>query len=332
MNRVSLNNIWNSEKEMYNHWGNYVMDTIKNKLRLKILDRSLDKFFIIEPSLRLKSNDSLCAKALTRDKQYTHPYTEIEDKVGVRFVVLTLSDIKIICKSIEDKSLWSYSKDKDFLNEQLLKPNVFQYQSIHYVVKNHCECKINNHLIRQLTPCEIQIKTILQHACSELTHDTIYKPKSFNSNQKIKRKCAQTASLLELSDEIFDSIITPFNSFNAKMISITNELSILYNLIVKNQPSLTNLNTYIIDSYSKFISSKFLVSDIKLFFETKYYIGNKIAERAVSSILFAQPCILLIYYLVDSYPNKIPSNWPLLINELEPIYNDLGKQFPSQLN
>src|SRR3546814_12228521 len=32
------------------------------------------------------------------------------------------------------------------------------------------------------TPCEVQLRTLLQHAHSQLTHDTIYKPKTIASS------------------------------------------------------------------------------------------------------------------------------------------------------
>nr|WP_249804714.1 MULTISPECIES: hypothetical protein [unclassified Bradyrhizobium] len=55
-------------------------------------------------------------------------------------------------------------------------PYEFRYQSVHYIVRSRGDQKLDGQNITAGTPCEVQIRTLLQHAHSELTHDTIYKP------------------------------------------------------------------------------------------------------------------------------------------------------------
>ncbi|RWP54341.1 MAG: hypothetical protein EOR07_34055 [Mesorhizobium sp.] len=43
------------------------------------------------------------------------------------------------------------------------------------MVRSKDELTFDGETIAAGTPCEIQVRTILQHAYSQLTHDTIYK-------------------------------------------------------------------------------------------------------------------------------------------------------------
>ncbi|ELI8221658.1 (p)ppGpp synthetase, partial [Yersinia enterocolitica] len=187
------------EKDIYSSWGKLVLQNIQNKLK----ENEMESILKIEPSYRMKDISSLIEKAFYRSKNYKNPYEDITDKVGVRFVVLLTDDIPIIKKIIEDCSQWEYSDDRDFIKEKEDKPYLFDYQSVHYVVKNLEPISIGEKiLIPTGTPCEIQVRTLLQHAYAEVSHDSVYKCKAKPSSD-IKRRMARTIALMESTDELF---------------------------------------------------------------------------------------------------------------------------------
>jgi putative GTP pyrophosphokinase len=76
---------YEQEKPLYNLYGKYLKETILKKAKSSGFD---DHNFIIEPSYRTKDNDSIITKAFYRNKNYSDPYNDITDKVGLRFVLL----------------------------------------------------------------------------------------------------------------------------------------------------------------------------------------------------------------------------------------------------
>ena len=74
---------------------------------------------------RLKDDYKLIEKAFYRNKTYTDPYTDITDKVGTRFVVLLGRDINLVSRSVMEITDWSWTKDRDFEEEQSGNPVVF---------------------------------------------------------------------------------------------------------------------------------------------------------------------------------------------------------------
>ena len=64
----------------------------------------LELFLKLPVVPRVKDQDSILHKAFYRGKNYENPFEEIEDKVGLRFVVLLSEDIRIIESAVKDSS------------------------------------------------------------------------------------------------------------------------------------------------------------------------------------------------------------------------------------
>ena len=158
--------------KIYESWGKYVLETIRDEAK----DQGIKLRF--PPSVRVKEIESFLEKALYRKKNYKDPFNEIEDKVGVRFYVLLEKEINKISSIIEKCDIWNYSKDRDYFQEMIESPVDFNYKSVHYVLKNKNELFYNDIIIPQNTVCDIQIRTLLQHAHCELMYDTVYKSKT----------------------------------------------------------------------------------------------------------------------------------------------------------
>ena len=77
-----------------------------------------------------KLQTSLVQKAFHRHKGYKDPYDEIEDKVGLRFVVLLSEDIRVIEEDILACPHWDATKARDFEEEREAKPYEFRLSVI----------------------------------------------------------------------------------------------------------------------------------------------------------------------------------------------------------
>lgn len=311
-------------KPSLNQWGNYVGDNILNKLKEKGINT--EHFLKIPPIVRIKDNVSILEKAFYRKKNYLNPINDITDKVGIRFVVLLLEDINIIKEIIEKSNKWISSKDRDFEKEREEKPTFFDYQSIHYVVTNNETKNVNNISIESGMTCEIQIRTLLQHAYSELTHDTVYKPKQ-TVEPNIQRLIARSMAMIETTDGIFKEVNeVMINGSNLKSNNLLPMIRQKYTEI-KNPEDNKRIQDLLIDSYSDLIQqidSKELEEFINKYFS---FIKEQIDTRYSSKLLFRQSIIILLYYMVKMYPTQVEMNWPLTDDLIKPIYTDLGIRF-----
>ena len=181
---------WEAEQPHYDAWGRFIVQTVVNGLSSQV--KAPDLFLRLPVKHRLKDSKSLIQKALYRGKCYANPYDDIEDKVGARFVVLTSDEIPTVEKVITDfgDKFWFWEKARDFAEEREHKPWEFGYQSVHYVVRAKAGVVFDGISVPLDIPCEIQVRTLLQHAFSEVTHDTIYKP-SVKSTPEMMRAAAK---------------------------------------------------------------------------------------------------------------------------------------------
>ncbi|MFI0377863.1 MAG: GTP pyrophosphokinase family protein [Candidatus Thiodiazotropha sp.] len=172
MNEAEFIKQWELDKPAYRAWGEYIVEIISQELESS--GKDLDVFFKIPAKYRLKEDSSLVDKAFYRPgKDYSDPYNQIEDKVGVRFVVLLLDDIQEICNAVQGSNSWNFDACKNFNEDKEKNPLLFTYQSVHYILRPKEEMDVGGVTIPISTPCEVQVRTLLQHAHAELTHDAI---------------------------------------------------------------------------------------------------------------------------------------------------------------
>lgn len=312
---------------MYEAWGGAVVDSIVKGLNGNLSPISADIFLRIPPKARLKADVSIVEKAFYR-KNYDDPYNQITDKVGVRFVVLLNSDLKMIAKVIEECDLWTASKDRDFEDEQNENPIQFDYAAIHYVAY----CKGNRTIagtdVRDGTPCEVQVKTILQHAYSELTHDTIYKPR-VDATPAMKRAAAKSMALIEATNDYFEDVTEQVSAVTLPERAATAALTPLYQQAVHMDPQTSRVEGLLLDAF-KIEDPKHFASEVAKMLEKSNFIGGRVAERAKTKLLFRQPSILAAYYLAQYQGADLKARWPLTEDELKPIFVDLGLAFEGQ--
>jgi len=315
---------YESEMGCYQAWGEYVCDHILAELEKQSIDPQC--FLKIYPVIpRVKDIQSYLDKAHSPQKKYTDPDKQITDKVGIRFVVLTENDIESIKIIIEKWTSVSYSNDNDYEITARERPEYFSYKSVHYVVRNNLELKHNGQIIQPNTPCEIQIRTLLQHAWAEVSHNEIYKKKE-DIDPAIKRKMARSVAFIEATDEVFLEVHSLINNeediFNKYIQNLQKFINYTQEYIF-----LKNINKTIYNAYSKQISDEGITSEVVINFmkEDNYkFLIKKIQNGRSNSLLYQQPILGLIYYLINKKPEKTRALWPLTEDELSPLYNDLG--------
>ncbi|MFM9879765.1 MAG: GTP pyrophosphokinase family protein [Burkholderiaceae bacterium] len=317
---------WTAEKGIYAAWGDVIAKQVLEGLRA--LDSTIDPevFVKIPPRPRLKGDDSLLGKAFHRSKAYADPYAEIEDKIGVRFVVLLASDVLTLQSVIEGGQLWNWSLDKDYEQDRAQRPLEFAYQSKHYVLRAKQNLTYSGVTIPSQTPCEVQLRTLLQHAHSELTHDNIYKAQSGTLvTSTVHRTVAKSMALIEAVDDFFELAIQQLGDATAAERAAMKSLSQLFERFVGLAPGSDKSNAIVLHAFRQQIAPN-LHSQIEAMLKAKPFILDKIKARYGSIHAFRQPWILFAYLQVDSQPNQTQKNWPLTPSEISMVYTDLGSR------
>lgn len=309
--------LYESEKDMYASWGEVVSEYIINELVSK--KYSLDEIIKIPVKPRVKDTGSLVEKAFVR-KSYKNPYIDITDKVGVRFVVLIESHIKLIKAIIESSPVWTFSEDVDYKKQQEEKPELFTYQSVHYIVKAINDIEHNGHTIKKDTPCEIQVRTLEQHAYAEISHDTVYK-KGGKINIEIKRYLARSMALNEATDDLFERVYALIEKEKERYKLFTELFKRYYDFLQSSD----KLNKSIFDSLEPIIDKHNINPDmVEEFINDRKFIRDRIIEKESRYLIYKEPVIFLIYYLAKKHSYELSENWELTDDLLMPVFSDLG--------
>lgn len=329
MTEAEFLNRWHAEQSVYAAWGNFVRRRVE--LRLKARDATLDlDYFIKVPARpRIKTDDSLLGKAFHRGKKYVDPYAQIEDKVGVRFVVLLSSDIKRISEVIEQEPAWAASLDRDFETERENRPLEFAYQSKHYVLRASEPTQHEGILIPQGIPCEVQLRTLLQHAHSELTHGPIYKPSSdMLISGRTQRTVAKSMALIEAADDFFELVVQDLQQASEEERYALAVLKTLYEREVGLLPHVDKTSGLVLNAFKGSLGRD-LPERIEALLSRYPFVVDRIKERFTRQYSYRQPWILLAYLLASQKPAELKERWPIGMAVLEPVYTDLGRQFTS---
>ncbi|MER1968344.1 RelA/SpoT domain-containing protein [Castellaniella sp. GW247-6E4] len=328
MNESDVRTLWEQEKRLYEAWGNFVREKINEVLTQAVAPVDLAYFLKIPATPRIKTVGSLIDKALHRGKKYKDPYRDITDKVGIRYVVLLVSQIETVCEAIrrEDyQSFWTFSKDKDFEAEREARPLEFVYQSVHYVLTSKPGLTFEGITLPAGLACEVQIRTLLQHAHSELTHDTLYKPKAA-ARPAVHRTVAKSMALIEATDEFFEEAMQKLRAEGKAQNQVLEILSAIYKRGVGGEPGREPSNALITDALTEILPTD-LQQKIDAFYAEKGYIFDRIRKHRETSHLFSQPAILLAYFLAECTPARLKAAWPLESTELETAFSDLGRSY-----
>jgi ppGpp synthetase/RelA/SpoT-type nucleotidyltranferase len=165
---------------------------------------------------RAKSLSSFAEKALRKRSEFADPIRQFTDLCGARVITTTLDELGQVCRFIEEhfKVDWPNSLDAS----ERLGLSEFGYRSIHRIVQfkpgvfpsREIDLPIPDDILG--LKAEIQVRTLLQHAHADFTHDRCYKG-AFEIPGKWTREIAGVAALLEEADKSFARVVAALQAY-----------------------------------------------------------------------------------------------------------------------
>lgn len=270
---------------------------------------------------RIKDTDSFIQKALYRNKNYENPIMDITDKVGTRLVLLSISDVKSVSEIINTDTNWIViEQSQDIGNIRLQNPEVFTYQSNHFIVKPKDDygTKINLDLLT----CEIQVRTLMEHAYAETSHATVYKHHS-EDNPALLRLLATLMAFFETADDKIQDI---FKMAGKDVKQIVSELLISEYISFVNNFKESKYDAEM--SFALFDVLKNHMEEINKELP-KFIVDNRediemILDNEKGKTIFSQPIFILIYFALNKWRQTTIENWPYTYDSLTDILISMG--------
>lgn len=152
---------------------------------------------------RVKERSHLAEKLSRFGKDYA-TLSDVTDVVGVRVISHFEDEVDRIAEVVQREFL--VDPDKSIDKRKALDPDRFGYISLHFI----CSMRRDRAALAEYREfagvcCEIQIRSILQHAWAEIEHDLGYKVGA-PIPAPIRRRFSRLAGLLEIGDSEFTLI------------------------------------------------------------------------------------------------------------------------------
>ena len=199
---------------------------------------------------RLKSRESLAEKIDRKQGKYTH-ISDITDIVGVRIITYYSEDVDKIAEIIERE--FDVDTENSIDKRESLEPDRFGYCSVHYVVKmSPNRLVLPEYKAFEGMKCEIQIRSVLQHAWAEIEHDIGYKSE-ITVPKEMRRSFSRIAGLLEIADKEFNQIRQELAEYKNNVQTqiqdedfLNRELdAIILQVMIKSNEKILSINAYI---------------------------------------------------------------------------------------
>lgn len=315
---------YNRLKPLLSEWGNFV----DIKLLEFLYNNNFDLNRIqIKPKHRIKEDKSLISRAFYRDVNSSDPLKKIEDKVGTRIVVTTIDDVLKIREIITSETqFWSVRESRG-IEKHLNKPKEFDYQSLHLNLLPTNQADGFREMPkkeREYYICELQVRTLLQHAFAEVAHDTIYKG-AFGADSQLVRILSRGMALMEATDEYFcrayeimEKEETYERTFLDKLIAISNDKLEVAPFQSRELDSVLTRNIFDV-----FEIRNISINDVERTVITNKSLIEKTLNKT-QSYLRSQPIIILIIHLIISNTYLIKERWYLEEEIIKDLFFKLG--------
>lgn len=186
-------------QESHNIYQNFASE-VEHQLKRILSEESISYNAI---TYRLKDEDSLSGKIDRKGDKYSC-LEDLTDIAGVRVITYYSDDVDKVADIVEKE--FSVDRENSIDKREALEPDRFGYCSVHYVVEMSQErLKLREYQSFAGLKCEIQIRSVLQHAWVEIEHDLGYKNPVALPKQ-IRRNFSRLAGLLEIADKEFGEI------------------------------------------------------------------------------------------------------------------------------
>lgn len=165
-------------------------------------------------SYRVKEKESYLNKC--KNEKYTDPIKQITDVSGIRIIAYTNQDVSSICNILQDEFKIDESNSEN--KAEKLETDKVGYLSVHYILQlSEKRLELSEYKIYKNLKCEVQVRTLLQHAWAEIEHDRNYKFAGVLPKE-IKRRFYLIAGVLEMMDSEFDRLSKDIDEYakNAK--------------------------------------------------------------------------------------------------------------------
>lgn len=172
---------------------------------------------------RPKSIASFAEKIQRKKAEFNDPIHQFTDLCGARVITHTRSQVEAVCGFV--KTHFEIDWDNSVDVTERLKPTEFGYRSVHYIISFKPGVfptrDVNVMPTKDVFPdkecpmkAEIQIRTILEHAWADISHDLSYKS-AFKVPEKWQREMARASAILESCDSEFGRIQTGLERYAA---------------------------------------------------------------------------------------------------------------------
>lgn len=303
-------------------WGRFVVATVSRLVKEDVGADRFNALLKVPPGSRVKDKSSALEKVVR--KNYDDPLDQMTDLVGARFVVLLRKDIEIVENVVIHYSGWVRSKDRNPEDERDAEPSTFDYQSVHYVLRNNQERELEGVTVPAGLPCELQIRTLLQHAYSELVHDNFYKGKG-HIPVSAKRLVARSMALMETTDEMFCAAVDELDRVNKSRGDWCAFLDAHVGpLLPSLMPTATDEDAMeIIETYKSHLDSAD-TAEVRSILTPE--VAQHIRDRAGDGGLFAKPVVLLVYWIAKNHAFEATAKWPVpsLLAGFDQVKSDIG--------
>lgn len=205
---------WYEEnEEKYSEFAQYVLEKVLDALK----DRAMLHAYHTSRAKTLVSLTDKCGKKVYDEVtksyvlKYNDPRNQITDLAGARIVCYLPQDIAPIQHIVENM----FNIDKENSNDKIksLKLNKVGYLSVHYIVSLKEEQLSTEQRKYKGMKCEIQLRTVLQDAWSQVFHDRQYKSNMANTEIPIEmlRETNLVSGALELLDNEIGRLVKQYD-------------------------------------------------------------------------------------------------------------------------
>ena len=172
------------------------------ELLTMLLNRASIDFALIES--RTKTPTSFAEKIMRKQGKYADPLRDITDLSGIRVITYYLEDVERVGELL--CSEFDIDQNEPLRHSDETSADRFGYVSRHYILKlGTRRGELDEWSDYAGYTAEIQVRTVLQHAWSSVSHKVAYKRES-EVPLRLRRRLSRLSALFEIADEQFSQL------------------------------------------------------------------------------------------------------------------------------